>query len=80
MLKMLTKIELGTRYAYPGMAVIITTRDGEQLDAMASGWHSYIGSDPEMYGFSGRLATKTYELLKKARHLSSTLCQQQPQN
>ncbi|PAV33884.1 flavin oxidoreductase, partial [Bacillus licheniformis] len=39
-------------YAYPGMVAVVTAQYEGEKNAMASGWHTYIGSSPGMYGIS----------------------------
>ena len=53
-------------YAYPGMVAVVTAKHEDKLNAMASGWHTYIGSSPGMYGISLRKETQTYKLIEKS--------------
>jgi flavin reductase (DIM6/NTAB) family NADH-FMN oxidoreductase RutF len=53
-------------YAYPGMVAIITSRFNGKQNIMASGWHTYIGSSPGVYGISIRKETYTYHLIEQS--------------
>jgi len=53
-------------YAYPGMVAIITARYNGKQNVMASGWHTYIGSSPGIYGISIRKETYTYQLIEQS--------------
>ncbi|MFJ7649169.1 flavin reductase family protein [Lysinibacillus sp. NPDC097279] len=53
-------------YAYPGMVAVVTTQHNGEKNVMASGWHTYIGSSPSMYGISLRKETHTYKLIEKS--------------
>ncbi|OBZ18506.1 flavin oxidoreductase [Bacillus sp. FJAT-27264] len=53
-------------YSYPGMVAIVTSRSNGQQNIMASGWHTYIGSSPGIYGISIRKETYTYELIEQS--------------
>lgn len=64
---MLEEIQNEIRYAYPGMIAVVTTNYNGKTNAMASGWHTYIGSQPSLYGISLRKETYTYELVKKTK-------------
>lgn len=39
-------------YSYPGMVAVVTSRHEGVQNVMASGWHTYIGSSPGVYGIS----------------------------
>jgi len=53
-------------YAYPGMVAVVTSRHKGEQNIMASGWHTYVGSDPGIYGISLRKETHTYQLIKQS--------------
>nr|WP_145402861.1 flavin reductase family protein [Paenibacillus xylanexedens] len=53
-------------YSYPGMVAIVTSRDGDRHNVMASGWHTYIGSSPGVYGISLRKETYSYQLIEQS--------------
>ncbi|NUU62049.1 flavin reductase family protein [Paenibacillus agri] len=53
-------------YSYPGMVAIVTSRYNGQQNIMASGWHTYIGSSPGIYGISIRKETYTYQLIEQS--------------
>ncbi|MGX4586604.1 flavin reductase family protein [Paenibacillus chitinolyticus] len=53
-------------YSYPGMVAVVTSRYGGRQNVMASGWHTYIGSSPGIYGISLRKETHTYTLIEKS--------------
>ncbi|EFV73500.1 hypothetical protein HMPREF1012_00163 [Bacillus sp. BT1B_CT2] len=53
-------------YAYPGMVAVVTAQYEGEKNAMASGWHTYIGSSPGMYGISLNNETFTYKLIEKS--------------
>lgn len=49
---MLQSIEEPKFYSYPGMVAVVTSRHEGVQNVMASGWHTYIGSSPGVYGIS----------------------------
>ncbi|TRZ39570.1 flavin reductase [Niallia circulans] len=53
-------------YAYPGMIAVITTQYEGKRNAMASGWHTYVGSSPGMYGVSVSKGKHTHTLIEKS--------------
>ncbi|SCY10047.1 NADH-FMN oxidoreductase RutF, flavin reductase (DIM6/NTAB) family [Paenibacillus polysaccharolyticus] len=53
-------------YSYPGMVAIVTARHEGKQNIMASGWHTYIGSSPGIYGISLRKETYTYTLIEQS--------------
>ncbi|MGG4217423.1 flavin reductase family protein [Paenibacillus jamilae] len=53
-------------HAYPGMVAVVTSRHEGVNNVMASGWHTYIGSSPGMYGISLRKETYSYGLIEKS--------------
>lgn len=53
-------------YSYPGMAVLVTARCNGKQNVMTSGWHTYIGSSPSIYGISLRKETCTYSLIEQS--------------
>jgi len=53
-------------YSYPGMVALVTARHNGKQSIMASGWHTYIGSSPGIYGISLRKETYTYSLIEKS--------------
>jgi flavin reductase (DIM6/NTAB) family NADH-FMN oxidoreductase RutF len=48
------------------MVAIVTARHEGQQNIMASGWHTYIGSSPGIYGISLRKETFTYSLIEQS--------------
>jgi flavin reductase (DIM6/NTAB) family NADH-FMN oxidoreductase RutF len=52
-------------YAYPGMVAVVTSRYNGKQNVMASGWHTYVGSSPGIYGISIRKETYTYQLIEQ---------------
>ncbi|WP_431087808.1 hypothetical protein [Paenibacillus sp. 8b26] len=50
-------------HAYPGMVAVVTSRHDGVQNIMSSGWHTYIGSSPGMYGIS--LRKETYPDISK---------------
>jgi len=59
-------IEQISWYSYPGMVALVTARHEGKQNVMASGWHTYIGSSPGIYGISLRKETYTYQLIEKS--------------
>ncbi|WP_315372121.1 flavin reductase family protein [Paenibacillus xylanexedens] len=53
-------------YSYPGMVAVVTSRHEGVQNVMASGWHTYIGSSPGVYGISLHKETYSYELIEKS--------------
>jgi len=53
-------------YAYPSMVAVVTARHGNKQNIMASGWHTYIGSSPGVYGIAIRKETYTYQLIEQS--------------
>ncbi|PIH61386.1 flavin reductase family protein [Paenibacillus sp. LK1] len=53
-------------YSYPGMVAVVTSRHKGIQNVMASGWHTYIGSSPGIYGISLRKETYSYELIEQS--------------
>ncbi|RXZ83163.1 flavin reductase [Paenibacillaceae bacterium] len=53
-------------YSYPGMVAVVTSRFNGKQNVMASGWHTYIGSSPGVYGISLRKETYTYPLIEQS--------------
>ncbi|WP_028560591.1 flavin reductase family protein [Paenibacillus pinihumi] len=53
-------------YSYPGMVAVVTSRSNGKQNIMASGWHTYIGSSPSIYGISIRKETFTYQLIEQS--------------
>jgi flavin reductase (DIM6/NTAB) family NADH-FMN oxidoreductase RutF len=53
-------------YSYPGMVAIVTSRYNGKQNIMASGWHTYIGSSPGIYGISLRKETHSYQLIEQS--------------
>ncbi|MFF2481719.1 flavin reductase family protein [Paenibacillus sp. NPDC058071] len=53
-------------YNYPGMVAVVTSRYNGEQNVMASGWHTYVGSSPGIYGISLRKETHTYNLIKQS--------------
>ncbi|MEK8130944.1 flavin reductase family protein [Paenibacillus filicis] len=53
-------------YSYPGMVAVVTARYKGKQNIMASGWHTYIGSSPGIYGISLRKETYTYSLIEQS--------------
>ncbi|WP_042161006.1 flavin reductase family protein [Paenibacillus gorillae] len=53
-------------HTYPGMVAIVTSRFNGQQNVMASGWHTYIGSSPGIYGISLRKETYSYSLIEQS--------------
>ncbi|GAA0373129.1 flavin reductase family protein [Bacillus horti] len=59
-------IDLPRSYSYPGMVAIVTSNSDGIHNIMASGWHTYVGSSPAIYGISLRKETFSYELIQKS--------------
>lgn len=53
-------------YTYPGMIALVTARHDGKQNIMASGWHTYIGSSPGIYGISVGKGTYTYSLIEQS--------------
>ncbi|WP_226001296.1 flavin reductase family protein [Paenibacillus sp. BJ-4] len=53
-------------HAYPGMVAVVTSCHNGMKNVMASGWHTYIGSSPGMYGISLRKETYSHGLIEKS--------------
>ncbi|WP_208588527.1 flavin reductase family protein [Gracilibacillus suaedae] len=63
---MRTPVEEEIWYSYPGMVAVITARYKGAQNIMASGWHTYLGSNPGMYGISVQRKAYTYDLIEKS--------------
>lgn len=61
-------------HAYPGMVAVVTSRHNGVQNVMASGWHTYIGSSPGMYGISLRKETYSYGLIEKVEASVFNFC------
>lgn len=63
---MRTPIQEPIWYSYPGMIAVVTARYNGKQNVMASGWHTYIGSNPGMYGISLQKKAYTYHMIEKS--------------
>ncbi|MFT4412276.1 flavin reductase family protein [Fredinandcohnia humi] len=52
-------------HSYPGMVAIVTVSHDGTDNVMAAGWHSYISSEPPIYGVAIGRERFTYELVKQ---------------
>lgn len=50
-------------HSYPGRIAVVTSHLDNNINMMAVGWHTYMGSCPETYGISIRKETKTWSLI-----------------
>ena len=53
-------------YSYPGMVAVITSQYRGEQNIMASGWHTYIGSNPGTYGISLQEQAHTFQMIKQS--------------
>lgn len=54
-------------HCYPGLIAIVTVKDGDEVNMMAAGWHSYMSYAPPIYGVAIAKERHTYQLVKNSQ-------------
>ncbi|MBG9782863.1 flavin reductase family protein [Shouchella lehensis] len=64
---MLKPVSKASWHTYPSMVAVITSQSNDQVNVMASGWHTFMGTNPGHYGFALRKEAFTYELISQSK-------------
>ncbi len=63
---MIEPVHASSWHTYPSMVAIVTSQYDQEQNVMASGWHTFMATEPGHYGIAVRKETYTYELIKQS--------------
>lgn len=59
-------VDASSWHTYPSMVAIVTSKHFGKQNVMASGWHTFMATNPGHYGIAIRKETYTYELIQQS--------------
>ncbi|MFB4212267.1 flavin reductase family protein [Shouchella sp. JSM 1781072] len=64
---MLQPVSKDSWHTYPSMVAVVTSQWNGHVNVMASGWHTFMATQPGHYGIALRKETYTYDLIQKSQ-------------